>query len=185
MIKKSLVILITLMIITGILLFTGCPADSVPPVGCGNIIGSNSDNDDDNLVEGWLWAVSFSVSETQDINTLGIKFGTAGDIFGIGVFSNNVDKPGNLLAETGKKAISTGWNSASITTINLTAGITYWIVGTSDLNGTLRSNSASGVSVKKLLFDYSASVPLPSNEAGWATDPAVGDVKIYTTLVCP
>lgn len=184
MIRKIWIVFIVITVAAGLFLFTGCPAD-VPPVGCGNIFGYDTDDDNNTLGSSFLWAVSISVTETQDINTLGIKFGTAGNNSGMGIYSDNGGEPGTLLAETGKHAISTGWHSASIPTISLTGGVTYWLAGISDLNDTLRTNSPSANGIKRLGLDYTATNSLPANPVGWADPGTDSDVKIYATLICP
>lgn len=151
--RSNLIILCLLGIVaTAVIALPAC--DSKPPVAPGTItnsqpcvtLGNNTVGlSTTTAMDLFLYPVVPSSSAT--LYTLSVYTASTGAVtFEAGIYSDNTNKPGSLLAETGPQTLSapaTLWNTAALKSyINLSGGVTYWLAYEASPANSVPDNSA-------------------------------------------
>ncbi len=151
----------------------GPTATPVPTV-CGILAGDSLNNDNDNISNGMVAAVSFTASNNATLTSLTSKLNGSTGFIAMGVYADNAGSPGMLLVETLKQTPVSGWNSVTVTPLSITSGGNYWMALYSAGVGL---SAVDGPYSKVLSFSYTSG--LPSNATGWSGTGA--GLKMYAS----
>ena len=165
-----------------VLSFTSCtsqpasPAPTPTPV-CGISFGYPSDNDDNAWSDNFIVGAKFTMAESGYISAIGLKLGGAQNVR-VGVYSDGVNQPGNLLAQSVVVLGNLGWNEIPIPQTNLTTGIVYWLLATTDGSSIAASTAASyGYGYASSSWTTVNSSGMPATIGTWNAN--AGELKIY------
>ena len=110
-------------------------ATSPSPLGYTTVGGSTGTGYQNNIN-----ANKFTATQTGVVSSMSVYIPSPGSGFHyqLAIYSNSGSVPGSYIASTASAALTSGWNTANLTTTpTLTAGTTYWLVYWTDVsNGT-------------------------------------------------
>ena len=153
------------------------PAPTPTPV-CGISFGYHTDNDDNGWNYNYIVGAKFTMAKSGYINAIGLKLG-GGQNVRVGVYSNGVNQPANLITQSAVVAGNLGWNEIPIPQTSLTSGTVYWLLAATD------GSSIEASSPLSFGYGYANSSWSAVNSGGMPATIAVtwyvssGELKIY------
>jgi hypothetical protein len=167
-----------------LIIASGCsnknPGTPAPAQTCGYAFGNNMDNDTMTWTGGYLFACPFTPASAVKVSSLSVKLDGAGAItYEAGIYSDNSGAPADQLSQTGVIVNGApGWNSVTITAVDLNVGNTYWLVVISDNPG-IRADSGAGSCKYSLILWSTVSAGLPPDLSYLVWNSLTDEIKIY------
>jgi hypothetical protein len=113
----------------------------------------------------YICATKFTCDYTGSVTEIRIRVGGSGNVK-VGLYADDSDNPGTLLASSGSTAVSIGWNIISVTPVNVTYGAAYWLAFNTDTLNLAGAKTDAGRRYQYKALTFSNPFPDPGG-SGW------------------